>query len=492
MALALLAGTASAAHATGYMYISEVLARWGTNDAAEFVELLFWQADNENVADGTYGSDQLLIFDHTGALARKAITFDPVTSTTEGSHILVASPTAVALGLVPEPDVPPTDLQLDTLGGRVCYIDRHSTPLPTCAADCLTYGRWDGGDTPYSCTNPVGRSLYNDLVPDNRVIAGRHASNAPSPTNNAGEMRHPQPTCGNDTLDSWEQCDGALLGEATCAPDEVGAPVCDEWCRLDRTACTRCGNGVVDEGEACDDALGDAACLPPDTDPAHHRTCQACSWSDLQCDVCGNGRIDDDRGEQCEGGVGTATCRSLGRLDGDLHCGPQCTFEGCSESVLVSGGKERTDCLAELAVRSRGEPVPVRPAGFIACHDGDEGCDGDSRVGWCGFDVRLCLRVADPRLRRCRPRPLDRLVVAAKPRVMTLVASAVTDAVVTERRPRRTTFVPTADAGEQCYPATRVAVRAGRPVVVRTNVRAADTPRRRDVDAIKLFCRVGP
>ena len=477
------------------MHITEVLARWKTNDAVEFIELQFFQTDNENVwaptnpVDPTHLSDEVRIFDHLGYPVRTVTFTQAMPSSSAGSYVLLASSAAYQGGFVPKPDVE-TDLGIDRIGGRICYVDRRSTSLARCASDCLTYGAWSGDDEdlPPRCPNPGNRRASQDETPDNRTVSASGASSQPTPTNNFGTTLSPTPTCGNREKDSWEVCDGALLDGAQCAAGEVGAPVCTNLCKLDLSECSRCGNATLDDGEECDDALGDDACPPPDDDPSHRRTCTSCKWDMRQCDVCGDGIVDETRSEECDSGVGTATCRSLGRLDGELECDPQCRWAGCSDVALLSGGgRPSTECLAEVAVRNRGASVGVPVGTKLVCRDGDEGCDGDPGSGQCGFDVALCLRVADPRLQRCTPLPLRAVVVAGKKSIMGPLVAGVGDAVVTGRRRSRMTFVAPVPDGETCYPPARITVRRGDPAVVHVKARAESGGR--DVDTIQLVCK---
>ncbi len=62
--------------------------------------------------------------------------------------------------------------------------------------------------------------------------------------------------CGNGVLDADEECDGALLGGATCATVSghfTGGTLHCTDCLYDTQACTTCGNGQPETGEACDD-----------------------------------------------------------------------------------------------------------------------------------------------------------------------------------------------------------------------------------------------
>ena len=67
-------------------------------------------------------------------------------------------------------------------------------------------------------------------------------------------------TCGDGTLQIWEDCDPSVVLEAECyslgAPFLSGAATCTAACRVDTTACTRdelCGNRRLDGDEECDD-----------------------------------------------------------------------------------------------------------------------------------------------------------------------------------------------------------------------------------------------
>lgn len=70
--------------------------------------------------------------------------------------------------------------------------------------------------------------------------------------------------CGNDALDTNEDCDGAELDAATCVTlgFASGDLTCADDCTFDTSACDACGNAVIDEGEDCDGVEhGDATCL---------------------------------------------------------------------------------------------------------------------------------------------------------------------------------------------------------------------------------------
>ena len=146
-------------------------------------------------------------------------------------------------------------------------------------------------------------------------------------------------SCGNGVIDPYEACDGANLAGQSCSGLQLGSGTlaCTSGCELDTSACTavrRCGNGVVDRPEeVCDGndlgvgavytcatlgyVGGAVACLPD------------CSGIDPgQCNPCGNGVIDADRFEECDGAdLGFATCETQGFPGGPIGCSPTCRLD---------------------------------------------------------------------------------------------------------------------------------------------------------------------
>ena len=156
-----------------------------------------------------------------------------------------------------------------------------------------------------------------------------------------GECVAQSTLCGDGTLHSWEQCDGALLGGKTCKGQgfDSGTLACKADCILDTTACARCGNGKLEQGEACDGALlGNKTCKGQGFDSGT-LTCKTdCTLETTQCFKCGNGKL--EQGEQCDGqALGNKTCKDLGYLGGSLACAKDCKYEpqDCTW-IFVAGG----------------------------------------------------------------------------------------------------------------------------------------------------------
>ncbi len=146
-----------------------------------------------------------------------------------------------------------------------------------------------------------------------------------------------------------------------------------------------CGDGTLDPTEACDDD-NIASC----------DGCRAdCSRPDA---ICGDGIA--ECGEQCDDG---------NTADGD-GCEGDCTLLA-QEGVRFAGSLRPTaGCLAqwELGITDIDLASGGFPAITQACVDGDPSCDRDgSNDMSCTFDLRVCLRVPDPRLPACLPQAID-------------------------------------------------------------------------------------
>jgi cysteine-rich repeat protein len=151
--------------------------------------------------------------------------------------------------------------------------------------------------------------------------------------------------CGDGALGGVEECDvdegGALLlrepldcgsfgfyaGDVTCSP----------LCRLDLTACVgRCGDGVVDvaAGERCDDEAfaADASCVELGWyggEPGCTAACQLTGTDDVAtCEGrCGDGDVQADAGELCDGEGQATMCAEVGYDAGVAACGLGCGYD---------------------------------------------------------------------------------------------------------------------------------------------------------------------
>ncbi|MBU1218293.1 hypothetical protein KKF34_09565 [Myxococcota bacterium] len=160
--------------------------------------------------------------------------------------------------------------------------------------------------------------------------------------------------CGNDRAEEGEACDGKDLGGFTCESFGIygseGSVKCTDTCEIDMTDCIKpCGNGLIDkdDGEECDGTNIDGKqCSDFGYSGGYLACANDCSFNFEGCfyPECGNGYLED--GEECDGSaLGENTCDSLGHEPGSLRCNEDCTLniEGCGFAfVSISAGYQHT------------------------------------------------------------------------------------------------------------------------------------------------------
>ncbi|RYE82990.1 MAG: hypothetical protein EOO75_19905 [Myxococcales bacterium] len=166
-------------------------------------------------------------------------------------------------------------------------------------------------------------------------------------------------TCGDGTVNqASEKCDKVDLAGQTCesqlGPGHAGTITCTPSCAFNTDACTvvpYCGDGTKNGPDACDGSdLGGATCAsavgPGSSGPL---ACKAdCSLDVAGCAVpplCGNGTVNADKGEQCDGAnLNAQTCAAVlanPKAIGTLTCTGACTLDssGCSIPPYCGDGK---------------------------------------------------------------------------------------------------------------------------------------------------------
>jgi hypothetical protein len=438
--------------------LDEVLGSWQGDDNVQFVELRLFQTGQTQLANG--GGTALIFDDATASEAgRRTFTFTRnIANGAAGAHILVGtSQLATVAGVTPDFVLPPGMLR--PRAGRVCYFVNPPQPQgqPVGFIDCVAYGTFtaEGGGfgNPVRIT-PDNRSLQRvDLTGSNP--ADWAATLTPTPENNAGASQTLATLCGDGAISQGEECDGTLLGGASCSTlgFASGKLACKQ-CHYDTSRCTFCGNGAINGKEQCDGA--------------------------------------ELRGK---------TCEALGFTGGTLACSDKCKLvtDACDPTFFVPGGGPRgPECFAEWLVsnaarRPGGDGrAPVRQR----CTDGDPGCDADATAGTCTFTVALCFDRDDARLARgarpCRREGIESwtLLRPAPEGVGTLV-SAVAALGPSTPDGGVVAFSPPLEASEHCTEPVAITVptRGARPGALVMRARAvAFGGRPRDVDALKLVC----
>ncbi len=148
-------------------------------------------------------------------------------------------------------------------------------------------------------------------------------------------------TCGNGIWEATEECDDSNVENgdgcsSVCLREfVVGDAVCEslkgETCRLSPSdCCPNCGNGTLDTGEECDGAaLAGKTCADLCYDGGTLGCTAWCSFDYAACagtgPVCGDGNA--ECSEQCDGtDFRGRTCASFGFSEGNLMCSGTCNY----------------------------------------------------------------------------------------------------------------------------------------------------------------------
>ncbi len=143
--------------------------------------------------------------------------------------------------------------------------------------------------------------------------------------------------CGNGVVDDGEECDGEKLGRYTNCSSlgfSSGTLRCTDQCTYDVSWCEHhCGNGTIekDREEECDgDALDGKTCMNMGLGSGTLRCSSECKFDISGCEIkhrCGNGVL--ETGEQCDGSISSVgTCEQLGfNKGGSLTCRNDCIID---------------------------------------------------------------------------------------------------------------------------------------------------------------------
>ncbi len=173
-----------------------------------------------------------------------------------------------------------------------------------------------------------GSSSSSDSGSSSSSDSGSSSSSGSSGSSSSGG-----PTCGDDSQDAGEQCDGTDLAGYNCVTIDMGFSggtlACADDCTFDFSACEACGDDVIDGAEECDGAdLGGATCNSLGFVDGMLTCAADCSFDTSGCDSCGNGVI--DAGESCDGAaLGGLDCTDLGMgfTGGTLACSMGCDYD---------------------------------------------------------------------------------------------------------------------------------------------------------------------
>lgn len=178
----------------------------------------------------------------------------------------------------------------------------------------------------------------------------------------------PAPECGNGVLEDGEACDGAALGDATCASAGFsgGTLACDDDCRLATAGC--CNDFCPADGSECADDVARTCVVQPSG-------CRA--WETVDCAATG---------DICDDSDGSAACQCIDRC-------PMEDFARCNGAVAETCVREVDGCLAWSAgvdCAPTGQACAVGPSGPTCvaaatgedCNDPYPIVDGTNLIGW--------------------------------------------------------------------------------------------------------------
>ena len=180
-------------------------------------------------------------------------------------------------------------------------------------------------------------------------------------------------TCGNSVLDNNEPCDGELFAsDLNLICDSGIKPVtsklkCTSACAIDlEDACsTSCGNDTIDPGEECDGRKLPSINAPCENADLSKLSCNACKLvdsgvcaGDVQTDNnCGNGKL--DKGELCDGN----------KFDSDA--------KSCPAGMEIADDS-KFKCMSSCKTVDISEACrPIENLCGNGQIDGDEWCDGN-------------------------------------------------------------------------------------------------------------------
>jgi hypothetical protein len=187
--------------------------------------------------------------------------------------------------------------------------------------------------------------------------------------------------CGNNIIESGEQCEGANLNGGTCMGQGfvAGQLSCDAACRYDTSQCVRggCGNNIAEAAEQCDGTdLRGSSCQQQGWTGGTLRCSMGCAYDTTGCTargaVCGDGVRQGL--EFCDGnsfalanrdcsqvglGTGQITCNacalSFASCQNRDYCAVNMFYgDGACDICQLGGGmRDSMDCGASSGMRGR-------------------------------------------------------------------------------------------------------------------------------------------
>ena len=301
------------------------------------------------------------------------------------SELLVAGSLAASTGVQLSPDplagVSPDRVQVFVAGDLVRFSRQGFVGAQVCAPFAsLRLG---------SSVDVEGRLVAADMRL-RRSIVSLPAGTPRTSTTTTSTTLPPSARCGDGIVDPGEVCDG----DVRCTSPGGSFLLCSACAAFTSGPCTattttlpgsssRCGDGVLDAGEQCDDG--------------NTSDCDGCSTACTR-EVVGNGVV--DCGEECDDG-NTADCDGCND-DGEIECGNGVIDAECGEvcdgadvaGQTCAGGT--VTCAADCRSVDRTQCPASAPAPREICGN----CIDDDLNGLIDFEDPACC--SDPRRRHAR------------------------------------------------------------------------------------------
>ncbi|MEL6546785.1 MAG: hypothetical protein AAFQ82_19315, partial [Myxococcota bacterium] len=203
-------------------------------------------------------------------------------------------------------------------------------------------------------------------------------------------------TCQNGVREGPEECDGGDLGGASCQTLGQGFSSgnlgCNASCTFDTSQCQTaqtCGNNSAEGTELCDGTdVGTASCASEGFSSGTLLCNSTCTGFDTSaCETassCNNGVL--DAGEVCDlSNLGGQTCATQGYKTGTLGCAPGC---GAFDTTQCSGYPNCGNGVADGLDACDGQAWDAGPS--PACANFNLGVGNVTCTSDCGLDFSSC------------------------------------------------------------------------------------------------------
>jgi len=199
--------------------------------------------------------------------------------------------------------------------------------------NCSSLPEYISGDL--KCTSSCEINLNNCVLGSTSSSSNNQSSSGQTPNNDSNSNPEQEPFCGNAAIDTTEECDGTTWGIVSSCEDfgfYGGTLTCSNDCLFNFSDCydlddndePTCGNNLIDTNEDCDGTnLNNYACVNITGFTTGNLSCNSnCTFNTNTCinGNCGNNII--DVGEECDNQTwGNMTnCQDFGYENGTLSC----------------------------------------------------------------------------------------------------------------------------------------------------------------------------